>query len=505
MTVDLYQLDSIKDYDTTIKALDGFMDELMVEFMETPECITYLTTYPEMEEYLGNWIYHLLYYGYADRSVTLPQMNRTEVEAIIAEIFPRKVILTEPEQANYTIPELSAFWQFLDRVYQHPHAAKVLLMLKGFETSFPSSMNDSSKFGIGKSFMVGGMTAGFDMTSEAGVLAYQQSTNLPDLDELINSIGSENMAGLENFVNGLTPENSINEDDSRLSADAIVDLLRERIPSETWDDEIEEVEHLSIAEIELLTQQSISTTSPGTILTDFQTLLDFVGNDGVSVSDKSCTLSLKSLVELNQRLSQPIQLDLKRPVQQSYPAIDGLYLILITCGLGEVKLVDKKQILSLNPVILAIWQGLNQTERYFMLLETWLIRADLGILDSQRLSVDNQGVKCLEYWQMAIEKSREFDSYDEQKSLNYSPQLHNIALLEMFGFIIVDMGSPSQGKGWRIDRVQKLPFGDVMMKVIYQAFLLAGMYWASEDDSDLPFGELQSIFQPYFPEWQHTL
>ena len=504
--MDLFQLDSIEDFDTTVAALDGFMDELMVEFMETPECGTYLESYPEMEEYLGNWIYHLLYYGYVDRSVTLPQMTKTEVEAIVTEIFPRKVVLTELAQANYTIPELSAFWQYLDRVYQHPHAPKVLGLFKGLETSFVQLMNDPSKFGVGKSFMAKGLAAGFDMTSEAGVLAYQQSTNLPDLDLLIDSIGSEEITGLENLVNGLISKSSANNDNySELSADAIVELLRGAASAQTGDDEIEELVDLSTEQVELLTKQSIDLTSPGTILADFQIFLDFIGNEGISVSEKIHTLSAKSLADLNQRLSQPIELDLKRPIQQSYPAIDGLYLLLRACGLGEVRLIDKKYILSLNLTLLKIWDGLNQTERYFMLLEIWLIRADGDLFGDDRLSLDNQGMKCIEYWQIAIDQTKTFDDYDDQDILHYSPELYNLALLEMFGFIRIAAGRADENRGWRIDRVEKLPFGDAMMLVIYQAFLATGMYWASEEDPDLPFGELQPIFQPYFPEWKCTL
>ena len=77
----------------------------------------------------------------------------------------------------------------------------------------------------------------------------------------------------------------------------------------------------------LLQQQKITATEPGTILQDFQTLLDFVGEEGIPVSGKQNLLPMKSLAELNQRLSEPIQIALKRPQQKSYPPINGLYLL----------------------------------------------------------------------------------------------------------------------------------------------------------------------------------
>jgi hypothetical protein len=88
--------------------------------------------------------------------------------------------------------------------------------------------------------------------------------------------------------------------------------------------------------------------------------------------------------------------------------------------------------------------------------------------------------------------------------LNRYPEPHNIALLQLFGLLEVETGTPEVGKGWRIERVRKLPFGKAMMTAIFQAFMSVGMWWESEDNPDLPFAELQPTFQPYFPEWQRT-
>ncbi len=505
MTVDLYQLDSIvEDYDATIEALDSYMDELMTEFVETPECNAYLATYPEMEEYLGNWIYHLLYYGYANLSVTLPRMQKTDVEAIVTDLFPRKIVLQSAAEANYTIPELSAFWQFLHRVYDHPQATKVLTLLKQLQPKFPKLMNDPSKFGMGKSFMMGGITAGFDMTKPEGLEAYQQQYNQNlqspsriNLDTLIDNLDSKNTSNLPDFISALVGKMPIDDK-------AVLNSFKQNLQTSTWHDEAEELPTLSPQEIEILEQQSISATSPGTILSDFQTLLDFVGSDGIVVSNSIHTLPLKLLADLNLRLSQPIKIDLKRPVQQSYPAIDGLYLILHASGLGEIRNFGKKYVLVINPDLLAVWYSFNLTERYFLLLETWFIRVDTGILGSQRKSINNEFSKCLHYWQTMSNSVANFDSYDDQGILNYVPQLHNMALLELFGLIELVAGKPESGKGWRIDRVQKLPFGDAIMTAIYGAFITVGMYWKSESDSGLPFAELQSTLQPYFPEWQRT-
>ena len=76
MSVNLHQLDEIQDFDSAIAALEGFVEELVVEFVAAKEGRAYLKAYPEMTEYVGSWIDNLLYFGYAYESVTLPQHER---------------------------------------------------------------------------------------------------------------------------------------------------------------------------------------------------------------------------------------------------------------------------------------------------------------------------------------------------------------------------------------------------------------------------------------------
>jgi len=177
MTVNLYRIDSIKDYDTAIEALSDYVEELVDEFVQSPEGKAYLKTHPEMEEYVGSWIDHLLYFGYAYESVTLPRMTKDNVDAIVTRLFPNKVSLLDPEEANTTIPELTAFWQFLKRQYQHPKATQVLKFLKKIQPQFKEIMNDPHNFGIAKSFFMAGTSAGFDMTTEEGLKEFQKHHN----------------------------------------------------------------------------------------------------------------------------------------------------------------------------------------------------------------------------------------------------------------------------------------------------------------------------------------
>jgi Plasmid pRiA4b ORF-3-like protein len=510
MTIDLHRLDSIDDYDAVIEALDDYLEELLDEFLETAEGKAYLAEYPEMDEFVGSWIYHLLYLGYSYESVTLPRMTKVQVEAIVTKLFPRKIILGDPEEAEPAIPELVAFWAFLYRVYKLPQASKVVTLLKQLQPKFKTIMNDASNFGIGKSFIAQGMAAGFDMTTQAGLEAYQQEYNQrkqidpPNFNSLFAALGIEQVGAIQDLMGNLSGAMPANSSAGASPPDrSILDILRQGMTSSQWQSSPNTSSELSAQMKTLLQQQTITATSPGTILQDFQTLLDFIGDKGTAVSPANHLLPLKSLTEINERLSTPIKLDLKRPVQKSYPPIDGLYLLLRASGLARVSSKGKKYFLSLNPELLTIWNSFNPTERYCTLLETWLVRAHPETIGERGHL--NLGSKCFQFWPMIPAKGKKVGSYDEQYNLNFYPELRNIALFQLFGFIQLDAAKPAPGKGWLIKQVKKLPFGDAMMTLLYGAYLSVDMYWPSEENPDLPFAELQPTLQPYFPEWKNVL
>jgi hypothetical protein len=120
---------------------------------------------------------------------------------------------------------------------------------------------------------------------------------------------------------------------------------------------------------EWLQQQTITEESPGRIFKDWSTFLDFIGSDGVEVTGKNDYFPMKLLPEINARLSQPIEIDLQRPQQKSYPYIHGLYLLVRLLGLASPIREGKKSKLRLNQNLLKTWQKLNITEQYLILLE----------------------------------------------------------------------------------------------------------------------------------------
>jgi hypothetical protein len=265
-----------------------------------------------------------------------------------------------------------------------------------------------------------------------------------------------------------------------------------------------EIPPLTEKQQQLLLQLSIDEDSPGTIGRDFQTLIDFLQPNGAEVSGIHNLFPLKLLPELNARLSHPIETNLKRPQQKSYPYINGLYLLLRASGLSHVKHVGKKQILVLDEALLQSWTKLNPTERYFTLLEAWMIWGHEEIL-GERYDPTGNLFKCLRFWSRIPDKGLTFAKYTDQNDLAYSPGIYNIALLDLFGFVSVKSGKAEAGKGWRITRVQRLPFGDAMLQLLFAIYGKKGFVWAAQSNVNVTFGELQTDFNPLFPEWKNNL
>ena len=121
---------------------------------------------------------------------------------------------------------------------------------------------------------------------------------------------------------------------------------------------IEKIPPLSGKNQEILKETTIDTYHPGTILADWQTMLDWIGEDGIEVSKKQCYFSMKVLAEINQKLTHPVLIDLNRPQQKSYPYIHGLYLLLRTSGITKIVHQGSKTKLVVNADVLKSWQKL---------------------------------------------------------------------------------------------------------------------------------------------------
>lgn len=259
----------------------------------------------------------------------------------------------------------------------------------------------------------------------------------------------------------------------------------------------------------LLQELTIDENQPGTILHDFAVILDIVRGSKQTLTPAQ-QLPLALLSQINQQLKHPIQLALKRPSRKSYPPVQGLYLLLRTSGLSYVDTSGKQPVLVVDEAAYQQWIQLNATERYGNLLEAWFLRGYAEILGDYSRTLwslpDNfQHIGSFLARYDLISGLQVAGNRDAEMVLRYSPEWHNLGLLDLFGFINVQSGPPQPGKGWHIERITLTPVGAAFLSLLYTELFQYPAKLIALDELDSTVGVLQKILQPYFPEWQRNL
>ena len=255
---------------------------------------------------------------------------------------------------------------------------------------------------------------------------------------------------------------------------------------------------------QVLRDQTIDEDDPGIILRDFEALLSYIDERNPNVTAKRRLLSLSTLSEINERLTHPLDLDLKRPVQKSYPHIHGLYLLVRASGLTRIE----EDTLLVDEEVAQVWAELNPTERYFTLLESWLLRGRVEMVGEQGFGSVGENFEKWMSFRMRIpdEGLQIADNRDEGERLTYRPGWHNLGLLDLFGLMTVHDAPSEPGAGWRIERIERTSFGDALLALLLTEFF--GDWdniMALGETQPIPFGVLQPVIQPYFPAWEHNL
>ncbi|MFC2036411.1 plasmid pRiA4b ORF-3 family protein [Chloroflexota bacterium] len=254
----------------------------------------------------------------------------------------------------------------------------------------------------------------------------------------------------------------------------------------------------------------VSEDGPGTVLRDFQMLLSFVQEQQLPASKVYRLPPRKVLPEINARLAQPIELGLKQPQLKSYPHIHGLYLLLRANGLGCIRGTSAKPVLAIDEAVYDAWSSLNPTERYFTLLETWLVRGYPEIVGERGNRVRFIGDYFLDCADLVYAAQGDglpvADSDRAEWYYRYSPGLYGVALLELFGFLTVQHGRPQEGLAWQIEHVSSTPLGTAVFALLAEGpFGDLRKVRELEDAPPESFGVLQPTFQPYVPAWRTNL
>jgi hypothetical protein len=253
---------------------------------------------------------------------------------------------------------------------------------------------------------------------------------------------------------------------------------------------------------QVLSEQIITLTEPGTILKDFETLLEWTGSQGIPVSGKHNHFTGTVLPGLNDAMSRPIRTGLKRLRLSSCPNLAGLYLLLRVTGLTEVRRRGRSTRLTANEVMIRAWRCLNPTERYFTLLEAFFGRWYPEILGMKDSSLRHPLSMLLH------PKFGQFQQ-DWPHGVQLASDSTVICLYEMFGIINVHPSGPVQGQGWRCDKIDFTDFGRALIATLEVKTDIDDVpAWIMEAVIGLEppaWGMLKPQLQKCFPEWRNTL
>ncbi len=258
---------------------------------------------------------------------------------------------------------------------------------------------------------------------------------------------------------------------------------------------------------QVLRDQIIDENGPGTILHDFETLLAFIGTEGIPSTGKYRLLPMKSLEEINRKLVHPIQINMTRPQQKSYPNLHGLYLLLRSTGMLRVDKEGAKAFLVIDNQMHQGWTALNPTEKYFTLLDAWMLHGSDELIGERSSFVDlpplfkcSRFIQSLENGRMNVIKNKLNEDH-----LRYAVGLHHLALLELFGIVSILTDATKNTRGWRIKSVITTTLGDSLMRLFVP---LSELSVSTFDDiavgSEDGISKLMPIVQPFFPEWRKT-
>ncbi|MFU8788916.1 MAG: IS1096 element passenger TnpR family protein [Methylobacter sp.] len=250
-------------------------------------------------------------------------------------------------------------------------------------------------------------------------------------------------------------------------------------------------------QIELLKKQQFSDTEPGTLLKDFNSLLAFIGKQGIAVSEKTQLFAMNTLADLNQLLTHPLEIKLKRPAQKSLPPINALYLLLRSSGLGYIASHGKKSKLMLNEEILADWKQLTPTECYFSLLQAFVYRAT-GEMVGERAGYDSCFRNCLSFFWYKLNKEIAIDP-NIRHGLRFTPGLHNLALMELFGFIATKY-TADENEIWPLSSIKPTDWGLTIFGYLMQNNFIDLFF---EDDAELSAWE--AGIKKQLPAWKKSL
>lgn len=194
MSFDIKQL---SDFEPSEEEIYEYQDELLNLFANSPEGQARL----QEDDGMAFWARNVIEYGYSYVGVALHEMSADHMEELLTEVFPRKISLSKPENADEGLPAIIAFWEYLKREYQLSNADNILRYLRAVKPKdFTAWMNDPSRFGMAKSLFSMANSEGFDLSNEEESKTFMALYNARLQAGSLGSLGSLSFS--RKFVTG---------------------------------------------------------------------------------------------------------------------------------------------------------------------------------------------------------------------------------------------------------------------------------------------------------------
>jgi hypothetical protein len=141
----------------------------------------------EDREQAAWWIQEFLVVAYTGGLGTPMTMSGADVEDALSELMPLKVSVESEEEALPAIPALGNFFLWVAEATKVAVQESVYHVLTVLEPYFPAMILGGARFGPARGFITAGMNAGFDLSTEEGLSAFEDRWNR---DHAIAGMGS---------------------------------------------------------------------------------------------------------------------------------------------------------------------------------------------------------------------------------------------------------------------------------------------------------------------------
>jgi hypothetical protein len=265
---------------------------------------------------------------------------------------------------------------------------------------------------------------------------------------------------------------------------------------------------VTVQQEQFLKSLVIDENGPGTILRDFEMLLNLIKETPLELTPTH-QLSSNAITLINSKLVNPIEHGLKPVSQKSFPQVHGLFLLVQASGLTEVIPTKKGRLLEIADDLYTQWQTFNSYDRYGNLLESWYLRTQSreyqGLFD-----INETFVRCVQLWFETRAKGRIAKERNGLLSeLGSYLGTENLGLMDLFGLVQIERSRVVDKRGWQITQINNMPLADAMFPALADGYFLKStlgtlMSRLVSDYSSL-FGVLKPVMQAYWPRWQREL